>query len=224
MAAVGIDACKSGWIAVVLRGTIVSAVYLHEISDLTAVIPDAEVITIDIPIGLPNAGRRAADNAAKERLGVRRSTLFYVPVRAALEAASHAEATLISTKLTGQGISQQSFALKAKIFEVEGWLPAAPCPVYEVHPEVSFTEMCKSPMTSSKKTWTGMLQRRDALKSVGIDLDQIGDDVGRRAGVDDMLDAGVAAWSARRILAGNGGSMPETPELGPHGEKMAIWF
>jgi predicted RNase H-like nuclease len=69
-----------------------------------------------------------------------------------------------------------------------------------------------------------MLQRRDALKSVGIDLDQIGDDVGRRAGVDDMLDAGVAAWSARRILAGNGGSMPETPELGPHGEKMAIWF
>ena len=224
MSVVGVDACKSGWIAVVLRGTDVSAVYLHGVSDLAAVIPDAEVIAIDIPIGLPEDGRRAADVAAKNLLGPRGSTLFYVPVRAALEAASHDEATRISTKLTGQGISQQSFALKKKIFEVEEWLPEAPCPVYEVHPEVSFVKLRNAPLTSSKKTWTGMLQRRDALKSVGIDLDEIGGDVGRQAAVDDMLDAGVAAWSARRLLEGLQGSMPATPELGPLGEKMAIWF
>ena len=224
MSVVGIDACKSGWIAVVLRGTSVSAFNLHEMSDFVSVIPDAEVIAIDIPIGLPKDGRRAADIDAKKLLGARGSTLFYVPVRASLEAANHREATRISTALTGQGISQQAFALKKKIFEVEEWLLVAPCPVYEVHPEVSFVKLCSSPVTSSKKSWAGMLQRRDALKGVGIDLDQIVGDVGRRAAVDDMLDAGVAAWSARRILEGLQGSLPATPEIGPLGEKMAIWF
>jgi predicted RNase H-like nuclease len=222
MSVVGIDACKSGWIAVVLRGTSVSAVYLQGVSDLAAEIPDAEVIAIDIPIGLPKDGRRAADIAAKKLLGTRGSTLFHVPVRAALEASSHEEATRISTELTGHGISQQSFALKKKIFEVEEWLPVAPCPVYEVHPEVSFVKLCGSPLTSLKKSWTGMLQRREALKKVGIDLDGVDGDVGRRAAVDDLLDAGVAVWSAGRILEGLQCSLPATPEIGDDSAKTVL--
>ena len=75
MSVVGVDACKSGWIAVVLRGTNVSAVYLRGVSDLASVIPDAEVIAIDIPIGLPKDGRREADIAAKKFLGARGSTI-----------------------------------------------------------------------------------------------------------------------------------------------------
>lgn len=224
MSVVGVDAAKSGWIAVVLRTRSVSAVFLREIRDLVSAIPDAKVIAIDIPIGLPADGHRQADTFAKKFLGARGSTLFHVPIRAALEAESHKEATRISAAITGQGISQQSFALRKKIFEVEEWLPMAPCPVYEVHPEVSFGKLCNLPLASSKKSWAGMLQRREALKSVGIEFDGLDGDVTRRAAVDDMLDAGVAAWSARRILEGQQGSFPASPEIGPLGERMAIWF
>lgn len=202
MAIVGVDACKSGWIAVVLRGEGVSAIYLKQIDDLEATIPDAEVIAIDIPIGLPTTGKRLADIEAKKALGKRASTLFVVPVRTALEASSYGDATRLSRELSGFGISQQSYALAPKILEVERWLPSARCPVWEVHPELSFAELHGSVMTSSKKSWIGMMKRREALMRVGIDLDHVTGIASEQAATDDMLDAAVAAWSAERILEG----------------------
>jgi len=139
MVAVGVDACKRGWIAVALRrGTNAQVHFLESIEELGEVIPDAEAVAIDIPIGLPTEGRRAADIEAKKVLGPRSNSVFFTPVRAALEARDHLTATRLSSELTGYGISQQSFALRSKIFEVERWLSKAPCSVWEVHPEVSF--------------------------------------------------------------------------------------
>ena len=87
MVAVGVDARKKGWIAVALRtGTDVQAHFLESIEDLGEAIPDAEVVGIDIPIGLPDTGRRAADIEAKTALGPRSNSVFFTPVRAALEA------------------------------------------------------------------------------------------------------------------------------------------
>ena len=71
MAIVGVDACRSGWIAVAFRGEGVSAIYLKQIDDLEAAIPDAKVIGIGIPIGLPTTGRRLAYIEAKKTLGKR---------------------------------------------------------------------------------------------------------------------------------------------------------
>src|SRR5487761_2412865 len=223
MAIVGVDACKSGWIAVVLRGASASAIHLRNIDNLGAVIPDVEVVAIDIPIGLPTAGRRLADIEAKTVLGKRASTLFVVPVRAALEAPTHSEATRLSQELSGFGISQQSYALAPKILEVEHWLPSAPCPVWEVHPELSFAELQGSVMTSSKKSWAGMLKRRDALLRVGIGLDHVMGDASERAATDDMLDAAVAAWSAQRIFEGHARSIPAIAPVDSSGRKIAIW-
>lgn len=163
MVAVGVDACKKGWITVALRtGTEVQAHLLESIEDLGEAIPDAEVVAIDIPIGLPNEGRRAADIEAKKVLGPRSNSVFFTPVRAALEARDHLTGTRLSLKLTGRGISQQAFALRSKIFEVERWLPKAPCPVWEVHPEVSFRFLIGTKATASKKTWAGMVERRNS--------------------------------------------------------------
>ena len=53
MAIVGVDACSTGWIAVVLRDESVEAIHFKRIDELGAAVPDAEVIAIDIPIGLP---------------------------------------------------------------------------------------------------------------------------------------------------------------------------
>jgi predicted RNase H-like nuclease len=224
MANVGVDACRSGWIAVVLRGGSVSAIYLRHIDELETAIPDAKVIAIDIPIGLPTAGRRLADIEAKKVLGGRASTLFFVPVRAALEAPTHSEATRLSRQLSGFGISQQSYALGPKILEIERWLPSAPCPVWEVHPELSFAELHGSVMMSSKKSWAGMIKRRAALLRVGFDLDHVAGDASERASSDDMLDAAVAAWSAKRIFEGQARSIPSVPEVYSRDRKIAIWI
>ncbi len=223
MAVVGVDGCKDGWIAVVNRGGEISANYLERIDELGDVVEDAEVIAIDIPIGLLAEGARRADMEGRRELARRQSTLYVVAVRAALEAPSHEEATRISKATSGFGISRQSFALKSKIFEVERWLCDAPCPVYEVHPELSFKEMVGSVVDSSKKSWAGMTVRRRALLREGIDLDRVVGEVGDRAASDDMLDAGAAAWSAGRILEGRARCIPSTPERSPSGREIAIW-
>jgi predicted RNase H-like nuclease len=216
---VGIDGCKSGWIAVVLApdGS-VTAHHLPHIEAVTTAVPDAEVIAIDIPIGLPVAGQREADLAAKSFLGPQRNTIFFTPVRSAVEAATHAEATAASVLETSKGISQQAFALAPKILQVERWLPTAPCRVAEVHPEVSFRELIGYPI-ASKKTWAGMVERRRALAGVGIDLEDIDALAARAAAVDDVLDAAVVAWTAGRIAAGTARSFP----AGATPADPAIW-
>jgi predicted RNase H-like nuclease len=96
-----IDACKKGWIAVAVRESgSVDAHDLSAIDDLAAAIPDASAIAVDIPIGLPEKGRPRADVEAKALLGPRRNSVFFTPVRRALEAPTHAEAAARSLQLT----------------------------------------------------------------------------------------------------------------------------
>jgi predicted RNase H-like nuclease len=220
---VGVDACKSGWIAVALDGARVDGFYLPTIDTLTAVITDPEAIAIDIPIGLPEAGRRRADVEARRFLGPRRNSVFFTPVRAALEATSHHTATVLSSQATGWGLSQQAYRLAKKILEVDAWLPGAPCRVWEVHPELSFALLMGQPASAPKKTWAGMVERRRALLAAGIGVDRIAGSAGQHAAVDDMLDAAAAAWSARRLSSGCGRSFPDPPCRGPDGRPVAIW-
>jgi predicted RNase H-like nuclease len=47
------------------------------------------VVAIDIPIGLPDTGRRQADLEARAVVGPRWRSVFLSPVRAALQADDH---------------------------------------------------------------------------------------------------------------------------------------
>jgi predicted RNase H-like nuclease len=217
---VGVDGCKTGWVAVVLREDAPPAAHLlSHIDELTALAPDARAIGVDMPIGLPERGRRAADVEARARLGARRQSVFFTPPRAVLDAPNHAAANEAAMRLTGSGISQQCYALAGKIFELDRWVPSAPCDVWEVHPELCFAEMMGAPATASKKTWTGLVTRRAALAAAGIDPDGIA----IAAPPDDVLDAAAVAWTARRILAGTARPCPDPPELGVDGRAVAIW-
>ncbi len=224
MTVVGIDGCSTGWIAVALAADGRATVhYLPTIGSVSDAIPDPIVIGIDIPIGFAQDQPRRADLEARTFLGKRRNSLFLTPRRAVLAASDHATATRLSVELTGSGVSQQSFALRSKIFEVEAWLPEASCPVFEVHPEVSFAVLIGAPASASKKSWQGMVERRAALEAAGIRLGSVPDDVGRRAAVDDVLDAVVVAWTARRLCDGEARSFPAAPSNGVDGEDFAIW-
>jgi predicted RNase H-like nuclease len=210
----GVDACKSGWVAIRLADT-VTAHFAEHIADLVAE-TDA-VVAIDIPIGLADSSHRKADELGREFLGHRSSSLFMTPVRAALEAATHDLASAINRGHTGKGISIQAFSLRKSILQVDAWLPKAPCPVIEIHPEMSFAELAGAPLDERKKTWAGAERRRELLAKAGIAFSGPLGLAGVDAGVDDVLDAAAAAWTARRYLLGDAIRTPES------GDGAAIW-
>jgi predicted RNase H-like nuclease len=224
--AVGVDACKGGWVAVVLReAQPPTAHLLASIDRLDAAVPDAEVVAIDIPIGLLDDRVRAADMEARRLLGGRRNSLFMTPVRRALEADDHAAGSAISVAVTGSGISRQAHGLRSRTFEVRAWAGRAPCRVVEAHPELCFTEMNGGrPPSATKKSWHGMVERRAALAAAGIELDAVDPAVGGLVPIDDVLDAAAAAWTAWRVVAGTARVVPDPPELDASGFETAIWF
>ena len=223
----GVDACKVGWVGVVVQDGVAA---VHVAETVAALVADVEVdgpcavIGIDIPIGLPDTGRRRADLLAYQLVGPRRSSVFMTPVRAALEAGSHAAAVRVNRERAGEGVSAQVYGLRSKIFEVDGWVRHARRPVVEVHPEVSFARLAGGPLPDGKRTWAGAHHRRRLLAEAGIELaDEVGQ-AGRRAAVDDVLDAGAAAWSAARVAAGVATPLPDPPVEHSDGWPAAIWM
>lgn len=222
---VGIDGTAAGWFAVVLADARPAVgLAAASLTDVAAAVPEAAGFGIDMPIGLPSDRHRAADVEARLFLGPRRSSIFFTPVRAAVDAPTYEQATAASVRVLGKGVSRQAWALRRKILEVEAFVRDVSVPVWEVHPEVSFTALMGRPPEASKKTWTGLRQRQRALEDAGIALDGL-DDAGARTAADDVVDAAAAAWSTRRLVRGEGRSLPAAPPRDPEtGRLVAIWY
>jgi predicted RNase H-like nuclease len=225
MTVVGIDGCRKGWIAVELaaEGPPI-AHFLAHIAELADAAPDAEVVAIDIPIGFPRRYPRRAEVEARALLEGQASSVFMTPPRRVLAADTYAEANRIAREMLGQGISRQSYGLRRKIFEVDEWLETAHVTVVEVHPEISFRAMLGRRTKASKKTWVGMVDRRSALRQQDIEVDELVVPVESAAGVDDVLDAAAAAWSARRVASGAAVSLPPRSNATGTSRRLAIWY
>lgn len=220
---VGADVCGKGWVAIA-TGRETVGVFGRTIAELAAKLPQVDAIGIDIPIGWPLRRSRVADELARTALGARGSTVFVTPPREALLAPTYADALELAREATGKGISSQAYALRRRILEVEAWLPDAPAPVWEVHPELSFTHLIGHPARHPKKTWAGLWERLVALRGAGVDVPASLGEAGAAASADDVLDAAAAAWSARRCLEGVAASYPDPPETDPStGRAVAIW-
>ena len=214
MQVLGLDACRKGWAGVLLDAD--GATSGLFVTDL-AVLDDLDVagIGIDIPIGLADDRVRAADLAARQVLGPRRSSVFMTPVRAAFAAADHAAASAANRAVTGKGISIQAWGLREKVLAADAWARTTSQRHWEVHPELAFSLLRgEVPCAHPKTTWAGQQERRAALSAAGIDLDDVGE-VGPRAAADDVLDAAAVAWSTRRLVTGEGRSWPDPPERDP---------
>jgi predicted RNase H-like nuclease len=232
-AVLGVDACAGGWVGIVLlptppvggRTASVSAVFGATIAALVSAATThapVAVVAIDIPLGLADHTDREPDVLAKKLVGPRHSSVFMTPPRPALVAATRAEADAISRQLVGKGVSSQAFALAPKLLEANRWAPTFGGRVVEVHPEVSFATLAGG-FLEPKRSWAGAQQRRELLLTAGITLpDELGE-AGRRAGVDDVLDAAVAAWTATRVLTGTAVSHPREPVRYSDGWPCAIW-
>jgi predicted RNase H-like nuclease len=215
----GVDWHRRGWVAVVLRGEEPArALVADDLGMLIDRVADVACVGVDMPIGLPDT-EREADVLARAFVGPRRSSVFATPPAAVLSASSFAAANVVARQRVGKGISQQAWALRHNIARVAGVAAADPR-VIEVHPEVSFCALQGEPLRFAKTTWNGHALRRAALARAGIDLP---DDLGEAGTVHpvDVLDAAVAAWSARRYAEGRARSLPAGAAPG---ERGVIWY
>jgi len=209
----GADIWKRRWVVVVLRdGRFASAFVAPTVAGALERLEDVVAVGVDIPVGLPAPGeRRLSDELARKIVGPRWASVFSTPSQDQVEAASYAEA-----RQSGS-ITAQAYGLARHILAVQP-VALADQRVHEVHPEVSFaTANGGRPLEWSKTTWNGVNQRRRILAARGIRIPDALLDAGR-AGVADVLDAAVVAWSATRIAAGTAERIPEG-----EGRIGAIW-
>ena len=239
---VGVDQCKDGWVFIRLRdGKFESARFYQKFADGVEVSSDAKAIGVDIPIGYPHAEaikvdtligvphppveRRSADTDARAMVGPRRSSVFSALPPILLDQPTWEAANQESKRLyDGRGITRQSFALKPQINQV-AVLAAEDSRIYEVHPEVSFKALSEKHLQFPKTQWNGHHVRRALLENHSIVIPYNSLDEVRTAGVDDVLDAAAAAWSARRIALKQAVALPRAfKEYDVSGRRVAIWY
>jgi predicted RNase H-like nuclease/8-oxo-dGTP pyrophosphatase MutT (NUDIX family) len=224
----GVDACPGGWVGVVLdtdlRAHVFTALTITDLVELVGETTSVAVVAIDIPIGLPDAGGRAADAEARGVLVGKSSSVFSTPTRAALEAETYAEGRAANLAATGgtTSVSAQAYALREKVLQVDAWVRSGPrVRVIEVHPEVSFARMAGAPVLARKKDADGVRARREVLAEHGVVAPPWFR--GSPFGEDDLLDACAAAWSAVRHSHGLAESFPAAPEVFSDQIPAAIW-
>ncbi|MGW0158667.1 DUF429 domain-containing protein [Mycobacterium sp. NPDC003323] len=220
----GVDGWRNGWIGIELHDGRFRAAHVHPCLDgLVAAVPGADAVGVDIPLGLMDREARSSDRAAQRRLGARASSLFVMPPRPVFDAPDHAAATATARALTGSGISIQTWGLRRKFLEAEELHARSALPLFEVHPELSFSEMGLLVTDGRKKSWRGQRARLRILAGHGIDIPE---DLGAAVAAvpaDDVLDAAAAAWSAHRIATGAAFSLPDLPQINERGQRLAIW-
>ena len=200
----GIDGCREGWV-VVTAPVGPGPARVDVVPDLAAVVAAAAAgrlaaVAVDIPVGLPDRGRRACDLDARRLLGRPRSTsVFPAPARPLLECRTWEEASRLARRLDGRGLTRQTFHLLPKVREADAALtPGLQRGVVEAHPEVSFALLTGRAMAWPKRTAPGRDERRAALAGVfpGVVATAPG------AAAHDVLDAYALAWTARRVARG----------------------
>ncbi len=219
-AVLGVDGCPGGWLGARVEDGAVEWLLLPTAAAVLAV--RSAAVGIDIPIGLPDAGPRGCDLAARRLLRPRGSVVFPAPVRSVLGVASYAEACRRSRATQGIALSRQVFNLLEKIADVDaGMVPARQRTLVEVHPEASFA-LLTGRVLAPKKTPTGRSERAAALAGWLPDVARSVAAAPRPARPDDALDALAAAWSARRWLTGAAVVLPGSPERDARGLRMEI--
>ncbi|MFT3700019.1 MAG: DUF429 domain-containing protein [Kofleriaceae bacterium] len=192
----GVDGCRAGWCVVLSDGAEVRARVVSTFGDVLELPEHPAAIALDMPIGLPRTPGRPCDTRARELLPGRASTIFSPPVRAALHAGDYAAtcAANRSSAPDAPAISLQAFHLLPKLREVDASItPDLQSRIREAHPELAFAAVAGK-VLAAKKTVAGRRARLRALRSIGLVPPRP-----RDAAPDDVLDAAILCWSARRI-------------------------
>ena len=228
----GVDGCPAGWYAVSLAadGRRVEGRVFARFEDLLQACPAPACLAVDMPIGLSERGARACDEAARQLLKQRGSSVFPAPLRGVLGATTHAQASARRQAIEGKGMSIQAYNILRKVEEVDAALRVSAAQaqrVHEVHPEVCFMQMNGGqPLAHGKKSAEGRALRIALLaphfpEQAGRLLDEF---PRREVQADDVLDALTCLWTARRLALAQAQSLPATPPQDACGLRMAIHY
>lgn len=217
--ACGVDGCSNGWVVVWhdLGKDEVSWEVLAHLTDILAAARQPDVIGVDVPVGLLEAGARECDVEARRRLGFPRSaSVFPAPIRPVLAASSQAEASAIRKTVESKGMSVQAWGIVPKVRETDEALRASPALralTREVHPELCFAGMNEGgPMAYSKKKAEGRAERVSLLRAhFGDVIDEALASKPKGCKYDDLLDAFACAWTAARVALGEEDVIPANP-------------
>ncbi len=226
------DGCRGGWFAVEIGTEKHWRFGLYaSIPELAEDHPHAEVILIDMPIGLPAVKGRSCDQEARRLLGARRaSSIFPVPCRAALAARTYAEACAVNAEILGVKLSKQTFGILPKIRELDDWLQATGDRHWrESHPELALRALNGgAAIEHRKKTKEGLAERLRLLGKIFPPSSSLFA-VARMAhskkqlADDDIVDAitlAVTGWLSGSELK----RVPQAPETDATGLPMEIVF
>ncbi|MGU3666612.1 DUF429 domain-containing protein [Methylobacterium sp. A49B] len=233
----GLDGCRGAWAGALLDLDDPGRHRCGLFPDVAALLDAPErplIVGIDVPIGLPDrilGGGRAADRAARARLGPARSSVFPMPPRAAVYASDYDAAKAASRAASEPPFapSIQGYNIFRYVRAVDTLLRARPevrGRVHEVHPEVAFHALNGDrPLGLAKKgrdARRGLDLRRALLAAAGLPTTLLD---ARVKGVpeDDHLDALAALVVAADILAGRARPLPDPPAQDAHGLPVVIW-
>jgi predicted RNase H-like nuclease len=188
---------------------------------------DDAAFGVDIPIGLLDQPRRAADVAARSVLAHTASSVFPAPCRTVVDAyragtiSDHDAANALSRRVVGAGLSRQTWHLIDKVAEADALVERG-ADLREVHPELAF-HLRAGRRLARKRSWNGLMARFAILRQVGIVLPEHVDG-GELLTPDDVLDAAIVAWTIAGLHHTDGlRSHPAEPQEWDHGRPVAIW-
>jgi len=121
----GVDGCPGGWVVAEADANMESLAF-YVTNNLQTLFDRAGpelLVTIDIPIGLPEREPRACDIAARLELGrTRRSSVFPAPARHAINASTFEEAQALNREALDVGMTIQTYCIMRKIAEVDRFM------------------------------------------------------------------------------------------------------
>ena len=230
----GIDGCRAGWLSVTLRSHDDWTIQTYAtIGEAWAELSNVELILIDVPIGLVDAGaqQRKCDAEARKLLkSPRASSVFTPPSRPALAYGSREEASEANFKLTGRKIGVQSWGIAPKIREVDEFLRAesdARHKIREAHPELVFWALNdRKAMKHKKSRQVGYDERLRVLsrafpRAEAVVNEALSSFARKDVARDDVVDALALAITG---LAGDVQTIPATPELDNAGLAMEMVY
>ncbi len=191
---VGVDGATCGWFSVGLSDDSTPEVRsFPTFSGLVGYYSNAELILVDMPIGLLNSGKddrgfngeRHCDKKAREKLNWRSGSVFPVPTRPVVHAITEQNLTFekamaCAQSNMGKGISKQTYYISPKIAEVDNVVAyrdqnASPR-IREVHPEICFwalnnyQDMCHP---KNESGMVGICERLETFEKVEGKFDYI---------------------------------------------------
>jgi predicted RNase H-like nuclease len=224
----GVDGCRRGWVVVETTVNLTAPAW-RIAPNWNAIDGDADVIAVDMPIGISNSGVRQCEVEARRLLSPCGSRVFKTLPRGALrfDQSEWDSANRWSKAQDLGGISRQIWNIRPRILELDDNISIeTQNRIFEAHPELAFARLNAGRPLASKHTAEGLSLRVDLLRDAGFpDIDGwIRGLRGTGAKSDDLLDACALVLTARHIALGSATHLPFRPEHDARGLRMSISY